>query len=600
MREFRRGDILDKRYKIESCIGVGGMGEVFRARRTLLGDIVAIKIIRARSGNTKHARKRFVAEARMCALLRHPHIVSVLDFGLEEGVGPYLVMEHLNGQSLRQQLRERGPLTVAEVCNIASQVASALDLAHSHGIVHRDLKPGNVMTHHYTAGEFVYKVIDFGIGGLQGPDSTSAQPEDSGRVLVTLTYASPEQLSGRPISMRSDIYSLGVTVYELLTGRPPFVESEAGSLLTQHLSASPERPTHFRAEIPLSAEAAVLKALAKDPESRWESASEFAQALSGGAQERPVVLSASASRLVDGYELGEVIGQGRFGSDVYKGTHRPTGHPVAIRIIRRKQGPQWDAARTPFMREARMTPVNHPSVLRIRDYGEEKDLMYVVTDFVPGPSLREVLERDGPIGWSRGRALLLDLISATCALHAQGLLAFGVTPSIIRIDTSGERERLVVSLAGAADIREVLPRGGSEPTSGFEPVDAPAFYLAPELLIGEKPDGRSDIFMIGAVGYELFTGVRPFSVSTFPQLVAAAFSIDVVDPRTYAPSLPEGAALCLLRCLARRPDQRFSDATELENIWLATPSPAQPNMAKVGHAKSASGRRRAIERIDRL
>jgi serine/threonine protein kinase len=573
MRQLRRGDVLDTRYRIEARIGVGGMGEVYRARRTRLGDVVAIKVIHAPEGNTESLRKRFIEEARVCALLRHPHIVSVLDFGVEPGVGPYLVMEHLNGSSLRDQLDKEGPFPVVEVCRIASQVASALDLAHAQGILHRDLKPGNVMTHRYTTGDVVYKVIDFGIAGLQTTAATTARVDESSRVLVTPAYASPEQFTGKPLDARSDIYSFGVTVYELLTGRRPFVESQSGSIISKHLNVTPVPPAKLRAAVLPAAEAAIMRALAKEPESRWDTASEFAQALGGTATGRSAIARASVSRLADEYELGALIGRGRLGSQVYEGLHRATGHAVAIRVIRRDQPSAWEAARTRFMREARMTPVHHPSVLRVRDYGEEADLMYVVTDLSRGPSLRGALDREGPFDWKRGRALVLDLVSATRALHAGGLLALGVTPSIIRVDATGERERLVVSLAGVADVDELLnSQTDAQSRHRFDLGEGDGFYLAPELLIGEQPDGRSDIFMIGAIGYELLTARRPLSATTLPQLIAAAFSGGIVDPRMHVPSLPEEAATCLLRCLACRPDHRFADIIELESVWLATPA----------------------------
>jgi serine/threonine-protein kinase len=223
------------------------------------------------------------------------------------------------------------------------------------------------------------------------------------------------------------------------------------------------------------------------------------------------------------------------------------------------------------MREARMTPVNHPSILRVRDYGEEKDLVYVVTDFVPGSSLREVLDRNGAFNWHDGRPLLLDLIGATRALHTHGLLAFGLTPSIIRLTPGDERERLVISSAGVTELHEVLTRAGAPSARDGDAIDCDAFYLAPELLVGDEPDGRTDIFTIGVVGYELFTGRRPFSATTMPDLVTATLSGETSDPREYAASLPTEAALCLLRCLMHRPDKRFSDVIELENAWRAIP-----------------------------
>ena len=573
MRQLRPGDVLDRRYKIEGLAGVGGMGRVYRASRTRLGDIVAVKIIHPRSGDTPALRKRFMEhEARMCAMLHHPYIVSVLDFGVEAGVGPYLVMEYLNGPSLKQQIDQRGAFEVSDVCRIALQVASALDLAHSQGIVHRDLKPGNVMTHHYTAGEAVHKVIDFGIGDLQAREKVPTRLDDGAWTLLTLAYASPEQLSGKRTSGRSDIYSFGVVAYELLTGRRPFAASDSGSLITKHLSASPEPPTRYRPDIPSWAEAAVLKALEKDPQSRWETASDFAQALSGAAGARPAVIAASVSHLTDGYEVGELIGRGRLGSYIHKATHRATGHQVAVRIIRRGGDANWEAARTRFMREARMAPVNHRSILRVRDYGEEKDLVYVVTDFVPGSSLRDVIDRQGPFTWNVGRPLMLDLVTATRALHTHGLLAFGLTPSIIRLTTAEERPQLVISSAGVTEIHEVLTRAGAQPARDQDSINCDAFYLAPELLVGEQPDGRTDIFMIGAIGYELFTGKTPYAATTTPELVTAALSGAIDDPRQYAPSLPTEAALCLLRCLTPRPDKRFSDVMELENAWSATPA----------------------------
>jgi serine/threonine-protein kinase len=566
MRGLRPGDVLDRRYKIERLIATGGMGKVYRARRTRLGDVVAIKIVHG-PGDSAMLRQRFISEARICAALRHPHIVSVLDFGIEAGIGSYLVMEHLTGPSLKQQLETRRAFDVAEVCRIAAQVASALDLAHSHGIVHGDIKPGNVMAHQYTTDEVVYKVIDFGIADLKKREATPTASGEGERMLVTLAYASPEQLNGAATDAQTDVYSLGVTLYALLAGRLPFVASDPAALMEKHRHELPDTPIKYRPDIPAEAAAAVLKALAKDPRARWERASDLAQAIAGAAAIRLPVVPASTSPLASGYEVGQLIGHGRLGSDIHDGMHRATGQRVAIRIMRRNKRNQWEAARTRFLREARMTPVNHPSILRVRDYGEERDLVYVVTDFVPGSSLREVMDGAGALPWTRGRPLLADLISATRALHTHGLLAFGMTPSLIRVTAGKDRERLVISLAGIVEPQEVLARDHSESRPERERIHGDAFYLAPELLIGEKPDGRTDIFALGVLGYELFTGRRPFEAKTYRQLLTAALSGKIEDPRNGAPSLPTEAALCLLRCLETRPDKRFADAIELETAW---------------------------------
>ena len=568
MRLLRRGDVIDRRYKIQNRIGVGGMGEVYRARRTRLGDVVAIKVIQTQPDDAASVRRRFMAEARMCAMLHHPNIVSVVDFGVEADVGPYLVMEHLNGVSLRQHLEQHGALDVPEVCAVASQIAGALDLAHSQGVVHQDVKPGNVMRHHYSAGEVVCKVIDFGIGSFRGGRTSRLTTDENRAVRATVAYASPEQLEGEEVTAQSDIYSFGVMLYELLTGHSPFLASDPRALIAMHLNEPPPPLSRFRPALAGRVEDAVLKALAKAPQDRWQTASDFAAALSAPYSAPAPIVAMSASRLATSYEIGARIGGGRLGSDIHEGTHRPTGQQVAIRLIRRENDTSWDAARTRFMREARMTPVNHPSILRVRDFGEEPDMVYVVTDFVPGFSLREVLDRDGAFPWDRGQPLMLDLISATRALHTRGLLAFGLTPSIIRVAADDAGERLVISLAGVLDADELLETD----QHGALEMRSEMLYLAPELLVGETPDGRTDIFTIGAIGYELFTGHRPFAATTLPQLVLDAFSGEIPDPRPHAPSMPEAAATCLLRSLAWRPDRRFADIVELESAFRASSS----------------------------
>ena len=202
---FIPGRLLDGRYEIVSLLGEGGMGEVYRARRRLLGDEVAIKVMQGGRQSQVAGdalRERFLRESRACAQLRHPHIVSILDFDLDEEGRPYLVMELLNGPSLRQELSVRGSLDLAATTHIVNSLAAALQLAHDRGVVHRDLKPANLVSHRFDSGEKIYKVIDFGLANIR--DTTSAADETRTRLttarefLGTVAYASPEQLRGEP------------------------------------------------------------------------------------------------------------------------------------------------------------------------------------------------------------------------------------------------------------------------------------------------------------------------------------------------------------------------------------------------------------------
>jgi serine/threonine-protein kinase len=264
-----------------------------------------------------------------------------------------------------------------------------------------------------------------------------------------------------------------------------------------------------------------------------------------------------------------MIARGRLGSEIYEATDRMTNQAVAVRLIRRGRHGDWGAVRARFLREAKSTPINHPSILQVRDYGDEPDAVYVVTDLVHGRSLREVIDREAPLAWPRGFLLVQDLISAVRALHEHGALAFGLSPDIIRVKTADARERLIISTAGVAEIQDVLAPVDSRRRDSLALGSVDGHYLAPELLIDEKPDGRTDLYTIGAIGYEILTGKRPYSAATLPQLVAAAFTASIPDPRMYSPSLPGAAGRCLLTCLARRPDERFTDAMELDKEWAA-------------------------------
>jgi serine/threonine-protein kinase len=557
-------EILDGRYRITRRVGIGGMGEVYHAERTRLGDDVAIKFMRS-DANDGPRRERFMIEARAAAALRHPNIVSVIDFGIDDTRGPFLVMEYLNGPSLAQEIAESGPFEVQRAAAILADLASAIDLAHSIGLVHRDLKPANVVAHRYSDGDSLYKIVDFGIGiFVEPPDE--ATTVDTGPVLASLPYASPEQLLGERVDGRSDIYSLGATAFEMLTGRTPFALDDAKQAVARGLFGTPPRPSTIVPALGGHIDEAVLKALAKEPERRWPTARAFARALTGASSTRIEGATASTGSLHERYELGERIATGRLGSEIYDARHRAIGHPVVVRILRRTAGSGWAAGRARFLREARAMQVAHPSILQVRDFGEEPDLVYVVTDRVRGRSLREVLETEGRLPWHRGRRLMLDLLSAGQAVHRGGGLICGATSSIVRVCSDDDGERLVVSSAGIGEVRDVLASASEERLQALEISSSDLLYVAPEMLLGEEPDGRTDVYTVGVIAYEMLTGHLPFTAFTVPQLVVTIVEGAFADPRGLAPDLPESAANALARCLAYRPDRRFADMAELNSV----------------------------------
>ena len=263
----------DGRYRVVRRIDAGGMGEIWEADDTLLGRRVAIKVLAEELADDPVALRRFRREARATAMLDHPNVIRVYDF--VEGELPFLVLELLEGQTLADRLRRDGALPPAEAARIAAAVAEGLDVAHRAGIIHRDIKPSNIML---TAAGGV-KVMDFGIAAAWEAHSTTGQ-----QLLATASYAPPERITGGRASPAGDLYSLGVVLYEMLCGRPPFVAESAEQLLRAQLEVAPRPVRSLVFWVPPELAAACEAALAKDPAGRPASAAALAARLRAAVQ----------------------------------------------------------------------------------------------------------------------------------------------------------------------------------------------------------------------------------------------------------------------------------------------------------------------------
>ncbi len=261
--------VFNGRYELHRRLGRGGMAEVFLARDQLLDRPVAVKVLFPEFATDPSFVERFRREATAVANLSHPNIVSVYDWGEADGTY-FIVMEYVDGRTLSEVLRAEGPLHPDRVADIGSDVAAALGFAHRNGVVHRDTKPGNVLV---TASGQV-KVADFGIARAM-----TADPDDDltqvGTVMGTATYFSPEQARGESVDPRSDIYSLGCVLYELVVGRPPFTGDSPVAIAYKHVQESPVPPRHHNIELPVAIEAIILKCLAKNPANRYPSAEDL-------------------------------------------------------------------------------------------------------------------------------------------------------------------------------------------------------------------------------------------------------------------------------------------------------------------------------------
>jgi len=257
--------LFDGRYRIERKLGAGGMADVYLAEDQELGRRVAIKILNSRHGNDDQFIERFRREAKNAAALNHPNIVSIYDRGEAEDTY-YIAMEFLDGRTLKELIVGRGAAPINVAIEYARQILSALRFAHRHGIVHRDIKPHNVLVD----GEGRVKVTDFGIAR-----AGTSQMTETGSIVGTAQYLSPEQAKGGEVDPRSDLYSLGVVLYELLTGKTPFDGETPVEIAMKHLSTTPQPPSKLRPDVPRELDMVVMRALAKSPDERYQSADEM-------------------------------------------------------------------------------------------------------------------------------------------------------------------------------------------------------------------------------------------------------------------------------------------------------------------------------------
>lgn len=558
-----------REYEILDVIGKGGMGAVYKARHVLLDEERAIKVIQSRLADDSAFVDRFLREAKMLVKLHHPNLIQLYEFGTLEDGSFFMVLELARGESMLALLRREGRIPIAQAVKIIREAALGLHSAHQKGIVHRDVSPDNLLLVETDRNKQITKVIDFGIAkplfeGTQGVTATNVfvgKPE----------YCSPEQCGilepGETIDARSDIYSLGITFYHALAGRLPFYATTPQGYLVRHVSeAAKPISTNFQdGQFPAALEHVVMKMLAKNRELRYQTLEEFVHDLDELERKEDTKSEVWTAQMQVGtgqlnagdmfarrYLIERKLGEGGMGA-VYKATDRILEVAVALKVMSPGRVLSKGTLER-FKREVILArKVAHPNVCRIYDMGESEGTHYVSMEFLEGRTLAEVLQAEGIPALETGVPLIKQVLHALQEAHHVGVIHRDLKPQNIMIDL---RQK-----AHIMDFGISISSGASRITQTGVLVGTP-FYMAPEQFEEKPIDHRTDIYAIGIILYQMFTGRLPYEATTPIAVVLAHLNSTPSRPSQLNPEIPAVLESVILKAMEKDPMKRFQDVEE--------------------------------------
>jgi serine/threonine protein kinase/Tol biopolymer transport system component len=558
-------------YRILERLGGGGMGVVYKAVDLKLDRPVALKFLAGQRGAAEEHKRRFIREARAASALDHPNICAIYEIDETPDGALFIAMALCEGETLRDRIA-RGPLPVGEAVVIAEQVAAALARAHSRGIVHRDVKPANVIV----APDGRVKLVDFGIAKL----ADQSRLTRAGTTVGTAGYMSPEQLHGEEPDPRTDVWSLGVVIYEMVTGRSPFEAESETEMVKAILKRDPRPISQLRPGVPPALERIVERALEKRPEERTASmdamsadlrrlAAGLATPSRASDPDRTVVeiprplpppppLPPAESReglhgqSIGPYEILEILGGGGMGV-VYKARDTRLARIVALKFLPPELTRDREA-KMRFEQEARAaSSLDHPNLCTILEMGEAPDgRLYIAMPCYDGETLRRRIER-GPLPVEEAVDTALQIARGLAKAHRNGIIHRDIKPANLIVTSDGVVKILDFGLAKLAGSAAISHAGSSAGT--------PA-YMSPEQARGDEVDPRADLWSLGVVLYEMLAGRRPFRGEREQAVIYSILHEKAQPLRELRPETPPELARIVDRLMAKAPADRYSTVEE--------------------------------------
>ncbi len=594
------------------------MGEVYRARDPELERDVALKVLPTQLAQDSVAMERFRREAVLLASVHHPHIATL--FGLEEEAGiRFLVLELVEGRTLGKVLEGSG-LSVVEAIRVGSQIAKALEAAHKRGIIHRDLKPANVMV----GGDGWVKVLDFGVAkalAAHEPELTTTVHQLSGAgvevagdltaagtVVGTPAYISPEQLRDQQVDNRSDIWAFGCLLYECLSGVKAFEAKTTRDTFENILHGSPDWEA-LPAQTPPAVRTLLGRCLQKEPDRRLHSISDARielddvlhpmlapqQPPGGGAEPAPPSTTSPPTfgylSRVGPYSVVERLGAGAT-AEVYRAWDRRKGCDVALKVLRPGVLDEEESVAQLCDESDALRTLRHPNIAGWYDSGSAEELDYLVMEYVAGESLASKLEA-GPLPEPEVARLGSQIASALAEAHRKDLLHGDLKAGNVMVTPEGQAKVIDFGLAWCM-CRET--DAVTQP-SELRADRGPLVYMAPEVLAGEEPTAKSDLYSLGVLLYQMATGKRPFPEEDVQELTEAILRHPPGKPSALRSSLSAELDRIIQSCLEKEPARRPSSAAELSRLLAAQiPPPAATSITAIEDQAAAERKRRKRRR----
>jgi serine/threonine protein kinase len=540
------------------------MGVVYKAQDLHLNRLVALKFLSQGASKDPSALERFRREALAASALDHPNICTIYDIE-DHDEQPFIVMQFLEGVTLRDRI-DRGPIKIKEILEFGVQIADALDRAHRTGIVHRDIKPGNI----FITAQGTAKLLDFGLARFRPADpgmnvdaasapTIQANLSSTGAILGTISYMSPEQALHGDVDARSDLFSLGVVLYEMATGKLPFTGITAAATFDCILHRSPPDPAALRPELPRELISVIRKALAKTPDERHQTAAVLrAELLRVGnslsakkpphaGNPLPAHQSTTHPDHIGKYLVEEYLGGGM--SHVYRAKDPVLGKTVAIKILTADSARDQES-RSRFLREARMAAnIEHPNIITVYDFGEDGGRPYMVMEFLKGEDLRTFIRTNRAVSLAERLRIGVQIAKALQYIHERQIVHRDVKPENIHLGPAGVVKMMDFGIAKTEDLTLTRP--------GFT-MGTP-YYMAPEQILGKEVTPSVDVYAYGILLFELFTGSRPVTGETVEQIFFRVLQEPLdLEPLSNA-GVPESIIALIRSCTAKDPSQRPPD-----------------------------------------